>query len=100
MNVDKFPGWRFGPDGQQGLFETEDEVPEGWTDNPNDFNAAPAAPAQQKPETPVASKYSTMTKVEVIKELEARQPKITFNKNWAEKKLIQLLEADDKKKGR
>lgn len=46
--VDKFPGWRYGPNGQEGVFQSEAEVPKGWTDNPNDFKKAPddAAAAQ------------------------------------------------------
>lgn len=33
----KFPGARYGPDGAVGIFNSEVEVPKGWTDNPNDF---------------------------------------------------------------
>lgn len=35
--TDKFPGWRYGPNGQEGIFQSEADVPKGWTDNPNDF---------------------------------------------------------------
>lgn len=33
----KFPGARYGPGGQVGVFQCEADVPKGWTDNPNDF---------------------------------------------------------------
>lgn len=33
----KFPGWRYGPNGEAQIFEHEEDVPQGWTDNPNDF---------------------------------------------------------------
>lgn len=33
----KFPGARYGPGGAAGVFNSEAEVPKGWTDNPNDF---------------------------------------------------------------
>lgn len=36
----KFPGWRYGPNGESAIFESEAEVPEGWLDNPNDFKKA------------------------------------------------------------
>lgn len=97
MNVDKFPGHRFGPDGQNEIFQREEDVPDGWSDNPNDF--APKVEEKREPGVPPAvSKYDGVAKDDLVKDLEGRQPKITFNKNWPEKKLIQLLEADDKKK--
>lgn len=33
----KFPGWRYGPNGESQIFESEEDIPQGWTDNPNDF---------------------------------------------------------------
>lgn len=33
----KFPGFRYGPNGESQIFEREEDVPQGWTDNPNDF---------------------------------------------------------------
>ncbi len=33
----KYPGARYGPGGAVGIFQSEEEVPKGWTDNPNDF---------------------------------------------------------------
>lgn len=105
-NAPQFPGYRFGPNGESAIFNHEDEVPEGWTNNPNDHGnkprdpaIPPQPPAPSQPQPPVPSKYDGKSKAELVKELEGRQPKITFNKNWAEKKLIKLLEADDTKKG-
>lgn len=33
----KFPGWRYGPNGEAQIFEREEDVPEDWTNNPNVF---------------------------------------------------------------
>jgi hypothetical protein len=29
-----WPSWRYGPDGQAAVFNSEDDVPEGWADHP------------------------------------------------------------------
>ncbi|MDV7392133.1 hypothetical protein RZS08_12290 [Arthrospira platensis SPKY1] len=31
MNDLEFPRWMFGPDGAEGIFQTKDEVPKGWS---------------------------------------------------------------------
>lgn len=31
----EWPGWYYGPDGQSQIFQSEDEVPEGWEDHPS-----------------------------------------------------------------
>lgn len=101
MDVAKFPGWRFGPEGEQQLFQSEEQVPEGWTDNPNDHKpkGSKVEPLKQPVVTPpVVSPYDGKTKAELIELIKGRTPTITFNKNWPEKKLIELLVADDKKK--
>lgn len=28
-----WPSWRYGPNGQSGIFQSEDDVPAGWIDN-------------------------------------------------------------------
>jgi hypothetical protein len=54
-----FPGWFFGPGGQQLLCNSEAEVPKGWTDNQAEAVAADEkgskttkAPAEAKPKPP------------------------------------------------
>ncbi len=32
---DKFPSWRYGPDGSAEVFQREDDVPKGWCDHPS-----------------------------------------------------------------
>lgn len=52
----KFPGWRFGPNGEAQIFEREEDVPDGWTDNPNDFKKAENEPHTALPEEKKAQK--------------------------------------------
>lgn len=75
----KFPGWRFGPDGQKGIFESAEDVPEGWTDNPNDFPAA-----KTKPDDP-----NKASREELYLALEGRG--IPFDKRWKDDRLKALL---------
>lgn len=101
MDVDKFPGWRYGPEGQSQIFQSEDQVPEDWTDSPNDHKPKGSKVEPIKtlvPTPPVVSPYDGKTKAEIIAELEGRASKIAFNRNWPDMKLIELLVADDKKK--
>lgn len=76
----KFPGWRYGPDGQAEIFERAEDVPPGWTDNPNDF--APVEAAEDDP--------NHASREEVIAALRARG--IDFDGRWSDKKLRKLLE--------
>lgn len=46
----KFPGWRYGPNGEAEIFQKEEDVPEGWTDNPNDFKKAETEHLSDSPE--------------------------------------------------
>lgn len=32
--TDTFPSWRYGPDGESGVFNSADDVPKGWKDHP------------------------------------------------------------------
>ena len=33
-----FPAWRYGPDNQESIFTTPEQVPEGWMDHPSAFS--------------------------------------------------------------
>jgi hypothetical protein len=37
-----WPSWRYGPGGVAGVFQSEDDVPEGWTDHPAKVGVAVA----------------------------------------------------------
>lgn len=75
----KFPGWRFGPDGQRGIFECAADVPKGWTDNPNDFPAV-----KIKPDDP-----NKASREELYNALDARG--IDYDKRWKDDRLKALL---------
>jgi hypothetical protein len=42
---DKFPGWRYGPNGQSAIFDSEKEIPAGWVEHPSLVKGAAAKPA-------------------------------------------------------
>lgn len=44
----KFPGWRYGPNGEAQIFDRAEDVPKGWTDNPNDFKTSSEAVVDEK----------------------------------------------------
>lgn len=37
----KWPAWRYGPDGQEKIFQSEKDVPAGWEDHPSKVKIAP-----------------------------------------------------------
>lgn len=44
---DHWPSWRYGPKGQEAVFESEADVPKGWVDHPSKLkDAAPAGGGQ------------------------------------------------------
>lgn len=66
-----WPSWRYGPNGESAIFERESDVPEGWTNNPNDFKKEekPAKVAKKKTKDAVV-------KVDTIKaKITAETPK-------------------------
>lgn len=68
----KFPGWRYGPNGQSQIFERAEDVPKGWTDNPNDFITSSEAVVDEEPAPTEDATASTTAPVEVKK---ANKPK-------------------------
>lgn len=49
----EFPAWRYGPNGQSDIFQSEDDVPAGWTDHPS--KAETSAGAESGVRTPIVS---------------------------------------------
>lgn len=45
----KLPCWRYGPNGEAQIFETMEDIPEGWTDNPNNFKTSSEAVVGKEP---------------------------------------------------
>lgn len=42
MAKQRFPGWRYGPDGEAKIFNSEEEVPDGWARSPSEVGSPPA----------------------------------------------------------
>jgi hypothetical protein len=65
--IDKFPGWRYGPNGQSAIFESEDDVPNGWEDHPSKVGGVAGGGVG----TVIAPANSTTTAAEAAKSTEA-----------------------------
>lgn len=91
MIIKRFPGWRYGPNGEAQIFQTADEVPEGWTDNPNDFKKAESAPPAPvvSPEVPTAADPEPFNRAAAVAFLEARGVKVKGT--WGEKRISEEL---------
>ena len=89
-----WPAFFFGPEGASAQFANQDEVPEGWVDDPKKLDK-PAAKGKGKA-APAESPYKDKTDAEVVAELKLRN--IDFNDKWPRTKLEGLLIDDDAKK--
>lgn len=85
-----WPAWYYGPNGQSEIFNSEEEVPEGWHDHPSKTERKAKKPAEPK-----ESPYKNQSDAEVIAELKKR--KLDYNERWPRDKLEGLLIEDDKK---
>jgi hypothetical protein len=82
-----WPAWRYGPNQPEdrAIFQSPDEVPEGWTNNPADHTGpAPKAPAASPAAVP-------LTRKQVIAELNLR--KLPYEANAPTAALYELLVA-------
>lgn len=56
MNINLWPSWFYGPNDKSEVFESADQVPEGWQDHPSKVEQkAVAKPAPTPPVTPPAT---------------------------------------------
>lgn len=62
-----WPAWRYGPDGKGKVFNTPDEVPDGWTDVSPKAAAAGAVPAAPKAKAPAKEPDKEPTPEEAAK---------------------------------
>lgn len=52
----EFPKWFYGPKGAAEVFESAEEVPEGWVEHPSKLDGAPQDPAPiQTPQAPAGA---------------------------------------------
>jgi hypothetical protein len=94
----KFPGWRFGPEGQAEIFNSEDEVPLGWTDNPNSFGddaaAADAADPDGDKRTQLDRLYTATQLLGFLEEMAALDDTIEVNTSMRKPELIAAIIAN------
>lgn len=72
----RWPSWRYGPDGEGAIFQSEAEVPEGWTRKPGDLYVP-------KPTAPV------LDREDLIKQLVAKG--VNPLPNWSKLYMKELL---------
>jgi hypothetical protein len=72
---DKFPGWRYGPDGQSAIFECEADIPKGWEEHPSLVEGF--EPPSEGVKTAGAPANSTTTAEEAALSTEAKSQTMT-----------------------
>jgi hypothetical protein len=90
-----WPAWYFGPDGQKQIFQSEEEVPEGWVDSPDKVGAAPEEIIEENNDQ-VASLIESNTAEGLVGMLEAmyeRDATIEFVKTWPKLRLATTIVA-------
>ncbi len=75
-NQIEWPAWRYSPDGESKLFETAEEVPEGWTAKP------PSVIYEAQEQAPIDKEI-------VIKQLE--EFGVNIDPRWGAAKLREVL---------
>lgn len=96
-----WPSWRYGPNGQSGIFHSEEEVPEGWKDHPKDVgkDAVLIDPADSAPVNSdvaariLADTYSQAQLISHLKEMQESDPAIEYITSWPKLKLAQVIVA-------
>lgn len=97
-----WPSWRFGPDGEAQIFQSEDEVPEGWQDSPAKFKAGarPEVPARgdgtddKETEAKIDALVQGNTQAALVEMLEAMKEvddTLEFAPNWPKVRLATLI---------
>lgn len=94
MTIASWPAWYYGPDGQSQIFQSEEEIPDGWEDHPKKVGDVRQ---RREPVPPQESPYKDKTDAEVIAELKLRD--IEHGARWPRQRLEKLLLDDDAKKG-
>jgi hypothetical protein len=83
-----FPTWRYGPDGQSAVFQSAEDIPEGWEDHPSKIKGASdpseVGPAPRRP-----------GKAEIMKDL--KRGGVPFNPMSPTSELFALLGEHEEK---
>lgn len=93
-----WPSWRYGPDGQSEIFQSEDEVPSGWEDHPSKVGKAKphAADTVSDDDDTVQKLVDAKSQKELVTILEDAQKeddKIEFLAGWPKLKLAKTIVA-------
>lgn len=73
--MDKFPSWRYGPNGQACIVNSEDETPSGWHDHPSKVEGSPDPNAGAQ--TAVQSANGSVSEAQAAQTTEATSQTIT-----------------------
>jgi len=63
--IKEWPAWRYGPSGESGIFECEEDVPIGWMSTP-DAKYEPPEPKTEIDEIAVANKLKELSNLDKI----------------------------------
>lgn len=109
----EWPAMRYGPDGQTEVFNSEDEVPEGWVNHPSKLGKKASEKIREEldpmtnegdddeePETieldakdiaEALSQDELIAKIDEVNEERAEDEQIEYAGNWSKVKLAQAL---------
>lgn len=87
----RWPAWRYGPDGQSEIFQTEDDVPAGWKDHPSKVGKKDGKKAADDKggDTDIDKKVDAMDDAAVVARL--KELKVEFSESWPASKLRAAL---------
>lgn len=96
-----WPSWRYGPDGQSQVFQSEDEVPDGWEDHPSkvgkesssssgtEFAASGVSEDDETVKSLMSKTHDDL--VEILEDAQDDNEEIEFLKSWPKLKLAQTI---------
>lgn len=96
-----WPAWWFGPNGQRQIFNSAEEVPEGWVDSPEKVGSidegAVEPPRQltdeqaEKSIADLVADYEAKDLVAMLEEMSALDDSIEFSDKWPKAKLAAAI---------
>lgn len=89
-----WPAWFYGPDNQSAIFDSEDQVPQGWEDHWDKVKNSDAAKAIAKAKE--TDPYKDMTDGDIMKALDDAE--IEYKSDWPRDKLVAVLKASKEAK--
>lgn len=102
-----WPAYYYGPDGQSEIFQSEDEVPEGWEDHPSKVgkDASKSSSATEEAGADLADDNETVQLlinnktaeqlVQILEDGEEEDDSVEFLKSWPKMKLAKAIVAYD-----